>query len=132
MAPDKMEKVLWDMMRTGEYLQIHVLYKDTALDKVAESHLWYNKIFELHGITKAVFDSSFKWYKQHPEWMSVIMDSISRKKPLDFPAQPGTSPETDTTNLQGQPEVSPDSILPLTIDSTYDKKRRRHTLLQKQ
>ncbi|HKZ65001.1 MAG TPA: hypothetical protein VJ111_01530, partial [Chitinophagaceae bacterium] len=33
----KMQEVMWDMIRTGEFLNSFVLYKDTAIDKVAES-----------------------------------------------------------------------------------------------
>lgn len=38
--------------------------------------LLYETMFEKHGTTKAVFDSSMAWYAIHPEEMEVIYDQV--------------------------------------------------------
>ncbi len=99
---DKMREVLWDVMRTGEYLYTHVLYKDTAMDKAAQSQLWYEKIYQLHNISAGEFKKSYDWYKKHPQLMQEILDSITKIEPF-------TIPVIDTL----QEQLLPDSTLPL-------------------
>ena len=76
----KMQEVMWDMIRTGEFLNGFVLYKDTAIDKVAESQKWYNKVYQLHKITKTDFDRSYAYYQDHPVLMKELLDSLSKKQ----------------------------------------------------
>ncbi len=99
---DKMQAVLWDVMRTGEYLYNHVLYKDTAMDKAAQSQLWYEKIYQLHNISASDFKKSYEWYKKHPQLMQEILDSIVKIEPF-------TIPVLDTL----QKKSLPDSTLPI-------------------
>ena len=83
----KMQEVLWDMIRAGEFLNGFVFYKDTAVDKVAESQKWYNKIYQLHKITKSGFDKSYTYYQAHPVLMKELLDSLSKKQ---VPVKPAT------------------------------------------
>ncbi|HMR93282.1 MAG TPA: DUF4296 domain-containing protein [Chitinophagaceae bacterium] len=125
LAAEKMENVLWDMMRAGEYLNTHVLYTDTSIDKVAESKLWYDKIFTIHGITKTDFDKSFKWYKQNPGKMAVLMDSISKRKPYEYLSKeiPAVSPDTVPQQL-----VPADTSRPAKLPSSPARRILRETL----
>jgi len=74
--PEKMEKVMYDLMRTGEFLSGYVLYKDTSVNKTGESLKWYNKVWELHKVSEEEFRKSYLWYKDNPKVMSALMDSI--------------------------------------------------------
>lgn len=76
---EKMESVLWDMMRADQFLLTYVLSKDTTKKKETESRKLYSQIFQLHAISEKQFSESFSWYKAHPALLAVIMDSISKK-----------------------------------------------------
>ena len=76
--PDKMQLVLWDLMRADQYLGTYVFNRDTALNRVAESLKYYQRIFKFHDITKEQFDQSFTFYRARPILFKAIMDSISR------------------------------------------------------
>lgn len=93
---EKMENVLWDMMRADQFLLTYVLSKDTTKKKETESRKLYSQIFQLHTITEKQFSESFSWYKAHPVLLAVIMDSISKKTtsltdPLPAPINDGDS-----------------------------------------
>jgi Domain of unknown function (DUF4296) len=76
---DKMEEVLWDMMRADQYVNTFVLPKDSSLNKKTEGQKLYTKIFDIHKITEESFRESFAYYKKHPVLLSSVMDSISKK-----------------------------------------------------
>ena len=76
---EKMQAVLWSMINAGEFLNGYVLYKD-SVDKVAESLKTYGQVFQIHHITKEEFDKSYLYYREHPELMKVILDSLSKKQ----------------------------------------------------
>jgi len=107
----KMQEVMWDMIRAGEFLNSYV-YKDTSIDKVAESQKWYSKIYQLHKITKTDFDKSYAYYQAHPVLMKELLDSLSKKQ-----AQPKIPPGQGT-------QASKDS-LNKKDSSTSDNKRKR-------
>ncbi|HKO82508.1 MAG TPA: hypothetical protein VJU78_18995, partial [Chitinophagaceae bacterium] len=37
----KMQEVMWDIIRAEEFLNGFVVYKDTGIDRIAESKKWY-------------------------------------------------------------------------------------------
>ncbi len=77
LAQNKMQVVLWDVMRADQFLADYVLSKDSSIDKINESLKYYEEIFALHKISKEQFQKSFSFYKDHPDLLKVIMDSIS-------------------------------------------------------
>ena len=95
----KMQEVMWDMIRAGEFLNSYLFNKDTSLDKIAESQKWHNKIYQLHKITKRDFDRSYAYYESHPVLMREILDSLSKKQvqPKIPPGQ-GTQTSKDSMN----------------------------------
>ncbi|MBN8862152.1 MAG: DUF4296 domain-containing protein [Sphingobacteriales bacterium] len=141
LQPDKMEDVLWDMIQTGEFLSGYVLYRDTNINAVLESQRWYEKVYSFHQISKEDFKRSYNWYRDHPDMMKRILDSLSvRKDPEPTPAAVAkdssstSSPDTarlrkDTTSkMPGSIRVeTPGSII--LRDSI---KERRKRALQKQ
>lgn len=87
----KMQEVIWDLTRTGEFLNNFVLNKDTSGDKLVLSKKWYDKVFSFHGIEEKDFERSYKYYQRHPKLLSEILDSLT-KKPV-YPVsteEPGT------------------------------------------
>jgi Domain of unknown function (DUF4296) len=79
---EKMQEVLWGMICAGEYLDGYVLKKD-SIDGVIEKTKIYNQVFRVYHITKEGFDKSYKYYKEHPDMMKEILDSLSKR--LTFP-----------------------------------------------
>lgn len=117
---EKMESVMWDMMRAGQFLNSFVLSKDTAVDKVKESRRWYEKVYEMHKTTKLEFDKSYAYYRNHPALMKEIMDSIS-KKTLNLP--PGQHNWNDSDSVHKVEGPSPiRRQFPRGIDSSGTKK----------
>ena len=76
---EKMQEVMWSMIYAGEFLNAYVLNKD-SVDKVAESSRIYGQVFQVHHITREEFDKSYSYYREHPELMKVILDSLSKKQ----------------------------------------------------
>lgn len=78
---DKMQAVIWDMMRADQFLTDYVLNKDTALKKQTESIKLYQQILAINKVSKEEFERSFYYYKTHPLLLKVIMDSIANTAP---------------------------------------------------
>ena len=76
---EKMQEVLWSMIYAGEFLNAYVLNKD-SVDRVAESSKIYGQVFQVHHITKEEFDKSYSYYREHPELMKVLLDSLNKKQ----------------------------------------------------
>jgi hypothetical protein len=76
---EKMQAVLWSMISAGEFLNSYILSKD-SVDKVAESSKIYGQVFQVHHITKEEFDKSYLYYREHPDLMKVVLDSLSKKQ----------------------------------------------------
>ena len=79
LPPEKMQEVLWDMIRADEFLVSYVI-KDTSVNRKTESVKLYQKVFEVHDISKSAFEKSFKYYQLHPENLQPIMDSLNARK----------------------------------------------------
>ena len=110
--PGKMKLVMYDMMRSSEFLSGYVLYKDTSVNKVGESLKWYNKVWEIHKIAEDDFRKSYEWYKTNPKVMSALMDSI-----MVIPTPANIVPKND-------------SIRPLAADSLRRPDSSRLKLLR--
>lgn len=80
LPPEKMEAVLWDLLRSGNLVNNFILSKDSSLDKSQEHIKWINRVLTFHQVTEVEFKKSFAYYQQHPELMSVMMDSISKRE----------------------------------------------------
>jgi len=76
---EKMQEVLWSMIVAGEFLNGYVLIRD-SVDKVAESSKVYGQVFQVHHITREEFDKSYSYYRDHPDLMRVILDSLVKKQ----------------------------------------------------
>ena len=105
----KMQEVIWDIIRAEEFLNGFIIYRDTSIDKIAESKKWYDKIYQLHKITKKDFDKSYAYYKDHPVLMKQILDSLS-KKPLANPPGQASKASKDTLSKKDTLFISKDTF----------------------
>ena len=80
LAPQKMQAVMWDIMRADQFLSDYVLNRDSTKDKDRESIKLYNRVFAFHHITKEEFEKSFAYYRKNPVRLQTMMDSISKQK----------------------------------------------------
>jgi hypothetical protein len=95
-APEKMEKIVYDIMQTDEYIN-SFLYKDTTLDIKKERSIYYEKVFKLHNTNRKEFYTSFKYYRQHPDIQKILFDSlhesVKKKAPEPIKRKPIRSKE---------------------------------------
>ena len=77
--PNKMQGILWDMFRVGNFVTSYAIPADTTLQRNKEQIKWYNRVLRLHQVTEAQFKKSMQYYKEHPDLLATIMDSLSRK-----------------------------------------------------
>lgn len=108
---DKMEDVLWDMMRADLFINNYMVIKDANLDKKKQGVEFYTQILKLHKISEEQFKTSFAYYRSQPEELKILMDSLSHRtdttglnKSTKTPAadsmakpEPRPVPATDTT-----------------------------------
>jgi hypothetical protein len=111
--PEKMETLLFDMLRADQFLADYVFPLDSTVSKPKESVALYNKIFEIHGVTADQFKKSFGYYSDHPALLRIVMDSINKSA-------------TYKASLAGKDSLAgktSDSIkIPVTKDSLLKKK----------
>lgn len=109
LPPDKMEALLWDMMRADKFLADYVLNKDTTKKIDSESVKLYQQIFAIHQVTGDQFQKSFAYYKEHPEQLQAIMDSLS--KPTAAPTEmvqpfPAPQPQSAADTTQNKADTT--------------------------
>jgi hypothetical protein len=117
LPPDKMQTVMWDMMRADKFLADFVLNKDSSKKKDTESIKLYREILAIHQINGEQFSYSFNYYKNDPGELKWIMDSISRQEVNQAPTTPlqpqvatqQPQPLTDT-NQQKKDTLSPGKV----------------------
>ena len=72
LPPEKMEAVLYDYHLTGAMTTTFasVTYKEK---------LMYSYVYEKHGISKGMFDSSLVWYNRYPKHIKRIYENIESR-----------------------------------------------------
>lgn len=76
---EKMQAVLWDLAMAGEYINGYVYYKEPSANRAVLNNELLKEIYKVHDITKAQFDKSLDYYKQHPKTLISMLDSIVAK-----------------------------------------------------
>lgn len=121
LPPKKMEAVLWDMLRAGEFINGFVIAKDTGANRLSQTTAIYDAVYRIHAINQKQFNESFAWYQQHPAMMKTIMDSLAAKTrtpesepkkivdslKLEAPSDTVKLPPVDST----LPKIASDSVL---------------------
>jgi hypothetical protein len=75
---EKMESVLWDMMRADEVVNLQYS-KDTTVNRFDSSTRLYQQIFAIHSIDAATFKKSFKYYQSRPDLLKPVFDSLQKR-----------------------------------------------------
>lgn len=110
LPPEKMEQVLWDVARGGEYASGYLYPKYPATSKMTIDHNLLNEILRAHHITKKQFDKSLDFYQKKPEMLLRVLDSISANAAewtkLDKP--PVEEEKKDTIAVVPPPSITPE------------------------
>jgi hypothetical protein len=121
----KMQDIMWDISRAEEFLNSYVIYRDTSIDRAAESQKWYEKIYQIHKVTKKDFDRSYAYYKDHPVLLKEILDSLSKKT---APAPPGQAFQRPKDSLK---LTSKDTLVKNDTPFFFNKRRLMDTLTRR-
>ena len=78
LPPEDMQSVLWDVMLADEVAEFY-LQKDSTLMPLTEHTSLYQKVFQLHKISKEMFDKSISFYEHRPDLLQPILDSLQKK-----------------------------------------------------
>lgn len=102
--PEKqMRELMWDMIRTGEFLNGFVANKDSSVSKTPEIEKWFSKVYQLHKTNKAQFDKSLAYYKNHPALMKNILDTLAKRQVYTRPVIRDSSALKDSGNRRPGP-----------------------------
>lgn len=74
---EKMESVLWDMLRADEIVNLQYT-KDTTINRFDSSTRLYQQVLQLHKTDEATFKKSFKYYESHPDLLKPVFDSLQK------------------------------------------------------
>ena len=80
LPPEKMEALLWDLMRADKYNQDYRFIVDTTLNRKETSIALYAEILDLHKVSQEQFRESFLYYRARPLELRALMDSIGRRE----------------------------------------------------
>jgi len=100
LSRDKMEDVLWDLMRADLFINNYMVIKDTALDKKKQGIELYSQILKLHKVSQEQFRESFLYYRSQPEELKVLMDSLSHHNDSSTLQKSTITPKPDTIPKQ--------------------------------
>ena len=75
-AESEMKAIIWEMTSVDEYIKFsHSKQENSTKNYTVERDTLYQKIFDLHKITKQQFYTTYSYYKQNPEKFKVLIDS---------------------------------------------------------
>ena len=80
LSKEKMQTVLWDLLRADDFNTNYVLSKDSTLDKKSESTMLYEQVFSIHQCSREEFSNSLSFYQSHPSLFKIILDSLYAKQ----------------------------------------------------
>lgn len=129
--PEKqMRELMWDMIRTGEFLNGFVASKDSSVSKAPEIEKWFSKIYQLHKTNKAQFDKSLAYYKDHPALMKNILDTLAKRQVYTRPVIRDSLAVKDSVNTMPRSIPITDTLRRAAFDTLRKKiiKRRKDSL----
>ncbi|MBL7742077.1 MAG: DUF4296 domain-containing protein [Chitinophagaceae bacterium] len=109
---EKMQEVIWDMVNASEFLGGYILNKD-SVDRFAESSKIYGQVLQFHHITREQFDKSYLYYRQHPDLMKVILDTLSKRQ---IPPEEIYKPKQDSVKADTAQQLADSAKI--IVDST--------------
>ncbi len=81
LSPPRMQAILWDMLRTDEFVSNYGRH-DSSVSVKDKSTRLYSEVFRIHNTTKSQFEKSIKFYNLHPDFFKTVLDSLEKKKNL--------------------------------------------------
>lgn len=75
-APEKMERIYWDMLLADRYAAIELVKDSARIDVKKETFKQYAKVFAIHKTDQAEFTRSFQYYLSRPDLTAVMFDSL--------------------------------------------------------
>jgi len=82
----KMEKILWDMVQADRYVNTFILNtRDSTEVKKKEAAVFYERVFQMNGITRDEFIKSYKFYLGRPDITKMMFDSINARASRKLP-----------------------------------------------
>ncbi len=76
----EMEKILWEMIQTERYTTSYLAGRaDSLADMEKQNDLYFERVFQLHGISRDEFIKSYKFYLGRPDITKVMFDSIASR-----------------------------------------------------
>lgn len=75
---EKMTKIIWDIIQVDEYASAFLI-KDSTKNIKRERMKLYQQVFQLHNVSKEVFNTSFKYYSGRPDVMKVLFDTLGAR-----------------------------------------------------
>ncbi|MCH5683854.1 DUF4296 domain-containing protein [Niabella sp. W65] len=61
---EKMEKVMWDVAQSSEFLNGYVYYKYPEQNRAALNEAMLQKVFKIHNITREQFNQTLDYYEK--------------------------------------------------------------------
>jgi Domain of unknown function (DUF4296) len=110
LSRDKMEDILWDLMRADLFINNYMVIKDTSLDKKKQGIELYSQILKLHKVSQEQFRESFLYYRSNPEELKVLMDSLSHHNDSTPLQKSIKTPVPDSFPEEKMAPVKPDSV----------------------
>jgi hypothetical protein len=74
---DKMETLLWDMIRADEFVKDYIVNKDSTLNDTTESIMVYERVFQFNKTSREEFARSLKYYQTHSTLLKEVLDSLN-------------------------------------------------------
>jgi hypothetical protein len=106
LSKEKMQVVLWDILRADEFVAGFVLPKDSTLDKKRESTLLYEQVFRIHQSSREEFKKSILFYQSHPSLFKIILDSLQARQSA-LAAEQNKPVRVDTGLIRKVKEINP-------------------------
>ncbi len=75
LSPEKMGPVLWDYIRADAFTTDYIS-RDSSKNPEVENVKMQKEIFAKYKVTSEVFYKSYKYYEDHPEQMSAMLDTV--------------------------------------------------------
>ena len=78
-SSQKMEAILWDLIQADRFSTLFLVKDSTEVNVNLENIKLYQRVFDIHKISKDDFIKSYKFYLGRPDLTKVIFDSIAVK-----------------------------------------------------
>lgn len=75
-AFEKMQKVIWELMKTDDYYT-RISLADTNLRGKHKNIELYEQVFQLNKISSKDFYTTIEYYEKHPILFKELMDSVT-------------------------------------------------------